>query len=95
MWFVSANNKWIGRVGVLGGALECVSLQFYSIGLPLIQHSYTGAPFFAAMSALRLVRAPPPSNAHRIFTSLHNTGRRFIPCHLLSDRIDPYQILLP
>ena len=48
----------LGRVGVLGGAQEWAMAykQLHAFVWRLI--SYTGAPFFAAMSALRLVRRP-------------------------------------
>ena len=47
-----------GRVGVLGGALEYVSQVAHLFPLKSLKghvlHSYTGAPFFASISALRV-----------------------------------------
>ena len=57
----------VGRVGVLGGALECVFTFLHSYSLfsnidrdctfiDFMLYSYTGAPFFAAISAMKVVR---------------------------------------
>lgn len=57
-WAREIKTGYVGRVGVLGGALESVIPLiriFCAISHSTDAHSYTGAPFFAAMSALRLV----------------------------------------
>lgn len=50
-----------GRVGVLGGALEYVGHELPNReAATKLYDSYTGAPFFAAMSALRFVSGTNP-----------------------------------
>jgi len=60
-----------GRVGVIGGAQECVLVPFaISEVIECVTCSYTGAPFFAAITALRVgadlshvICAPSAANA--------------------------------